>query len=482
MKRKFITNLGFFLLLNVIIKPIYVFGIDRTVQNEVGAEIYGRYFVFFNVALIFQILLDLGIETFIRNEISKYPKLLGRYLSNIAVLKILLLIPYFLICSGVAFARGLTKTEIPLLVIILINQFTASFILYFRSNLGGLQKFKTESIVSVLDRILMILIVGYLLINVSTRSVFRIEWFVLAQTFSYSVVVLISFLLLMRSSKTIKPEFNLKFIWPIINRLKPYAALVLLMAIYYRGDSVLLGILLHDGDEQAGIYAHGFRILDFMSNYALLFPILLLPLFSKTIQQGKKIDGLLKLSTFLLIVPSFIVLVPAVLYRIELFQLLYDEQISLSADAFAILTISFLGMCISYTFGALLTANGNLQQLIIMAACAVVLSITLNFILIPKYKVMGAAISNASTQIFTILVHILIARRIFKLSIKYATILRLILFSAVLLLSGLIVNRFNLDWYFGTIVIITTGVFLAFVTGLISIRGIFIILRREDLS
>jgi len=49
MQRKFITNLGLLILLNLLIKPFWVFGIDRTVQNIVGAEDFGFYFTIFNL-------------------------------------------------------------------------------------------------------------------------------------------------------------------------------------------------------------------------------------------------------------------------------------------------------------------------------------------------------------------------------------------------------------------------------------------------
>ena len=162
LKKKFITNLGFLIFLNVIIKPLYVFGIDRVVQNNVGAEIYGSYFTIFNIAVIFQIILDLGIENFIRREIARNPGIISRYLSNIVFLKIILAIPYTLICFAIALIMNIRHQEIPMLLIILLNQFMASFILSMRANLGGLQFFKTEGVISILDRLIMILIVGYL--------------------------------------------------------------------------------------------------------------------------------------------------------------------------------------------------------------------------------------------------------------------------------------------------------------------------------
>ena len=40
----FYSSLGLLVLLNAIIKPLWIFAIDRQVQNVVGTENYGVYF------------------------------------------------------------------------------------------------------------------------------------------------------------------------------------------------------------------------------------------------------------------------------------------------------------------------------------------------------------------------------------------------------------------------------------------------------
>ncbi len=482
LKKKFVTNLGFLVILNGIIKPVYVFGIDRVVQNSVGAEVYGSYFSLFNTAIIFQIILDLGIENFIRREIAHYPAMISRYLSNIVVLKLILAIPYALLCFLIAWIMNIRTQEIPLLLIILLNQFLASFILSMRANLGGLQFFKTEGIISVLDRTLMILIVGYLLLNPITHQNFKIIWFVLAQTIAYSATLLTSFFLVLRKTESFRFSINITQLIPIIQKLKPYATLVLLMATYYRIDSVLLRILLPDGGIQAGIFAHAFRILDFMSNYALLFPLLLLPIFSRHIRLKQRVDGLLQLSFLLLIVPSLAVLIPSIFYRKEIFNLLYNEHSNISGDIFGFLIISYIGMCVCYTFGALLTANGNLKQLNYMAASAVILSITINLLLIPSYKVYGAAIANAAAQFFTIIIHILLAKRIFKLTPNYKTILKLTGYISLLLLASIIFKHLYLQWLTSLIILVAFGLILALLLDLISVKGMMSIIRQKEIE
>ena len=480
MKRKFLTNLGFLVFLNVIIKPIYVFGIDRVVQNHVGSEIYGSYFSLFNTAVIFQIILDLGIENFIRKEIAQFPILISRYLSNIIVLKILLAIPYTVICFMVAVFMNIRSQEIPLLLLILLNQFMASTILSMRANLGGLQFFRTEGIISVLDRLMMILIVGYLLLNPSTSQNFQIRWFVLAQTLAYALTLAISLTLVIGKTTAFRFRLEIKQLLPIIQKLKPYALLVLLMAIYFRIDAVLLRVLLPDGEVQAGIFAHAFRILDFMSNYALLFPLLLLPIFSRNIRMNQRIDGLLQLSFLLLVVPSLAGIIPSVFYRKELFSLLYNEYGEVSGDIYTLLTVSYFGMCVCYTFGALLTANGNLRQLNYMAAAAVFLSVLLNLLLIPRYKVLGAAIANASAQLFTIIFHILLAKRTFRLVTNYTTLVKLIGYTGILIAASLLSRYLKLPWIMSLIILTAFGLLIAMLLDLISIKGIRIIFKQKE--
>ena len=65
MKRKFVSNLIFVLLLNVIIKPFYILGIDAEILRVTELQdpgTYGTYFSLLSLSFVFNILLDLGIN------------------------------------------------------------------------------------------------------------------------------------------------------------------------------------------------------------------------------------------------------------------------------------------------------------------------------------------------------------------------------------------------------------------------------------
>lgn len=477
LKKKFLENLAFFLALNLLIKPVYVFGIDRVVQNSVGTEVYGSYFPLLNIVLIFQVFLDLGIENYTRKEVGSSPNKVNRLLPNIVVLKIILSVLFIAIFSVIGFLVIENQFEWRLLIILLINQSMASFILYMRANMGGLQLFKSETLVSVFDRFFMIIICGSILIVPFTKGNFKMEWFVLAQTLSYSVTLLISLFIVFKKTGWSAMHFSVRTYLPIFKRLWPFTLLTLLMAFYYRIDSIFLRFLLDDGAIQAGIYAHGFRILDFMSNYALIFSFILLPTFARMISRKENISSLLKLAGLALMVPAFAILTGVFFYRADVFSILYKEHIGLSANVFGIMIVSFFGICISYTFGALLTAKGCLKQLNTMAIIAVLISVILNLVLIPKFKVVGAAISNAIVQLFTIGFHVFVVKRKFRIKTNYLLILKLIAFLIVSFVIGYSISQTNVLWFVGVGLIFILSILFALFIKLLRVTYIVELLK-----
>ena len=87
MQRKFVVNLLFLFAINLIVKPFWIFGIDRTVQNTLNSEVYGEYFVLFNVSLLFNILLDLGLTGYNTRSIAQNAALLKERFPSIFIIK-----------------------------------------------------------------------------------------------------------------------------------------------------------------------------------------------------------------------------------------------------------------------------------------------------------------------------------------------------------------------------------------------------------
>src|SRR6266581_4341587 len=97
MRRKFATNLLFLFAANLLVKPYWIFGIDRVVQNRVGPEVYGTYFAVFNYSFLLSIILDFGINNFNNRAVTRHPQRAGEYVLNLLLLKGILAIIYFVL-------------------------------------------------------------------------------------------------------------------------------------------------------------------------------------------------------------------------------------------------------------------------------------------------------------------------------------------------------------------------------------------------
>ena len=95
--------------------------------------------------------------------------------------------------------------------------------------------------------------------------------------------------------------------------------------------------------------------------------------------------------------------------------LLNEENIYKASISFKWLMLGFIGICINFIFGTLLTANGNLKQLNILAISGMILNIVLNIVLIPTHKALGSAIASLITQFVVLFAQIFLVKIIFNL-------------------------------------------------------------------
>lgn len=481
MQRKFLTSLSILLFLNLLVKPLWFFGIDREVQNIVGAESYGLYLALLSLTIILNILLDFGIRNFNNRNIAQNEQLLGKHLSGILIIRLLFGVLYFVIVFAVALLLGYRDVSLQLLGFLAFNQFLFMTIQYLRSNISGLMLFKTDSVLSVLDRLIMILLAGFLIYNNATRQQFTIEWFVYTQTAAYLLTAIITFIIVVKKAKFIRLTWNWPFIVLIIRKSFPYALLILLMTFYNRFDPIILERMLPAGigAKQAGIYAHGFRVLDFFNNIAVLFSVILLPLFARMIKMKENLTGIIRLTVSILFTTSVIIAIGTCFYAFEIMDLMYDAEISESARIFAFMMFNFIAIAMTYIFGTLLTANGSLKTLNMVAAIGVLINLLLNFLLVPKMLAMGSVVASLSAQFFTALVQIILAARLFNLELKIRYLLVLASFAAFVLLITYFSKMLPFDWMLNFGLMVTVSAIAAFALKLLNLKELWIIIKNR---
>src|ERR1035437_3978628 len=233
MLKKFLSGLGLMLALNMLIKPVWIFGIDRTVQNITGSE-YGFYYTILNFSFLFSIILDVGITSFNNRQISQDNNLLKDHFAGLLAVKLILAVVYMFIVLVVGNLIGYSSRQMHLLLLLGVVQFLSSLILYLRSNISALMLFKTESFFSVMDKLLMICICAVLIWGNIAQGPFQIEWFVYAQIAAYLITATLAFFVVLNHSQGFRFSLLPRLSSGIIRKGMPYALLGLLMMFFSR--------------------------------------------------------------------------------------------------------------------------------------------------------------------------------------------------------------------------------------------------------
>ena len=476
MNKKFLKNIIFLLFVNLLIKPFWILGIDVAVQNLVGDNSYGLYLAISQFAYLFYILLDLGLTNFNNRNIAQNNQLLSKHFVGISQAKILLTILYFIVIFVIGWIIGYRGEQLKLLAIVGFNQVLLSFILYVRSNISALLLFKTDSMLSVLDRVLMILICSFMLWSgFFPKENFNIYTYIYAQTVSYVITLIIAVIIVLRHTGKLTIRINIPFVIMIIKKSLPYALLVLLMSFYNRLEPVLIERLLPEdiAASQAGVYARAWRLFDAGNNISYLFSVILLPLFAAIIKEKEDLQGLVKQSFGIMLSMTCIIAVLCIFYSQSFMELMYPEQNN--AEASIILKIlmgSFVSISITYIFGTLLTANGNLKQLNIVAACGVVINIALNCLFIPHFQAVGAAFTSLCVQFTTCVIQFFIAKKIFNLRLGTNYWLRLMAFLSLITLTVYLSTRLTTNWPVSFAIAAVICIIIAFLTKMLEYKEI----------
>lgn len=426
-------------LANLLVKPIWIFFIDRVVQNKVGNAEYGKYSSLMSLAIIFNIILDVGITSLNSREVANNKENMKLFFPNMLIAKWVLAIVYLLVLIIVGYSFGYRADVMKLLIIVGIIQILNSYLQFLRSNISAHHDFKIDSLFSIFDKLIVIGFGAIFLFVGTNASDFDILWFGYIQIAAYTIALLAaSIVIIVRYEKLVWSNLSLSQLSQTMKRSLPYALLIFLMAIYMRSDSFLLERL--DSSYQAGVYAQAYRLLDMLNMFGFLFAGMLLPMFARLLGGFKEVNTLLGHSVRILLPISIGICLFVIPYGEEVLQLLYAETNIASYYILVFVMLCFPAFCLMHIYSTLLTAAGKLKVLIGIAFFGAILSIGLNMVLIQYAHALGAAISAFVVEWAVGILYFIFCKKYFLLSIKVTSVIKylvyiLTLFGANLLMS-----------------------------------------------
>jgi O-antigen/teichoic acid export membrane protein len=394
---KFYSSLSLLLVLNAVIKPIWIFGIDRRVQNITGVAEYGTYFSLLNLSIVFGFLLDWGLTNFINRELAAKRADLTEQLSSFVLVKFLFAIIYGSVTVAVALASGVRRWDV--LVGVITVQFLTFLFVFFRGTVTANQWFKTDAWLSVFDKTLMIVICSSIILWPSFFGEMTIQKFLLAQIIS-TMVAVVAVVIILISRNIVFGRPRLKF----FNRMVffsalPFAITVFLMSVHVRLDGFLLERIHRDGAHEAGIYAAAYRLLDVSNTVGYLIASFFMPFVARLWNEGKPLQGTIIQTRHLQVMFAITVVVIAVMLAPWLQRILYHRDDLYGARILRWCLPALLGYAFVQVYGTVMTATGSIVAFCYLNVSAVVVNVIMNLLLIPAYGAFGCCLSALCSQL-----------------------------------------------------------------------------------
>lgn len=237
------------------------------------------------------------------------------------------------------------------------------------------------------------------------------------------------------------------------------------ISIYVLLDTIMLGFL---ADEKAvGFYSMALKISKVPMLFVGSLGLVLIPQLSSSYHQ----NDLQKFNVLILKSLNFVITfsLPIIFFVFgiseELLHAFAGEQFLGAAVTLKILGVVVLLIGLSNVFGLqILTPMGKDKYLTYSVVLGTVISIGLNFILIPLYQDKGAAITNIIAELAVTIATLYFAAKFIKLDFDYLFILKTLLYSIPIYFFSIVWSYMSTNYFFILICTsIMTGIYFIIV-------------------
>jgi len=374
------------------IERLGVFFLTVLLAWRLGDELLGKFAVCLSFAMLFSTVFDCGLATAVTREFAK-DRQKEKAIGPLVLLKLLLGAAAMTIIIAIAiFTR---RGDIRILTIVLAGYvFAMEMVNFFYAVFRARQKMEAEALGRTLQIVLLVLLVGSVLLFYS--SILYAGW-------AYLLAALIVAAVLAGMAGTKSGNFaggfnNVSKTWYDFLRIGLFIALARgLGDVMMNIDSVMLGH--YEMFSQAGWYNAAMRV-----NRLALFPMGLVsaavfPALSSFAGKNNEMFRRLYLRWFRASI-YIAAMVSAVIFSNaqHIIRILFPDEFTPAVKALQILIIMTIIVCIHTLYYHILLIYDKQKYIFAVMTAGAAVNIVLNYILIPKYGLYGAASATVVTH------------------------------------------------------------------------------------
>lgn len=351
-----------------------------------GTARFGLYnFVFFFLSF-FGVITNLGIDTILVREISRDKSRAANLIGNSIVMKLILSVLAIVLASTVVILMGYPFHTVKLVLIASLSLTLAFGSLYeviFQVNL----KMEYPVVARFLGRLFSLVLILLVIFFKGT----------LVHLTIVTILSNLPVIFLMRywSGGLVKPKLKIDFtVWKhLLGESWPVALIIFFSLIYVRIDIVMLSLM--KDDKAVGLYSAAVKLVESLGIIPAAFMLSIFPLMSKYFKTSP--DSLrrsYRLSFKYLMVIIIPIAFGTTLLSNQIILRLYGKTFIGATPALAVLVWSQVFIFGAVVIGNTLVSVDKQRIELFLAAIAAVANVILNFLLIPQYSFVGAAIAT----------------------------------------------------------------------------------------
>ena len=363
-----------------------------------GDEEYGKFSFALALAMIFETLIDFGLKEITTREVARNRPAARELVAQTFGLKLVLAA---VASVGLALAANLLRPEPDVrwaCYLLGAASILRSYLLTLRYTLQGIERFGLDGIVVGVDRLLLLALgVGAL---VGDFGLFGLAVaFVGARVISFSVACVLA----AGEIGTLRPAFDRARWLGLQHRALPFGAFVVVLYLYSYADTVMLGVI--RGDAETGLYNAAYRIYEGLANVGQVLQTVLIPRLSRYHAASRVAHGRLArgglLAGGLLALPTAAV---GFVFAAPLVVLLFGPAYGAAGGVLRLLAAGLVVVFPLCALHAVALSAGAGGWLLRTAVIGCALNVGLNFVLIPRFGMHGAAAATVTGEALSLIV------------------------------------------------------------------------------